>query len=137
MDDKSLDYITDDLIDMFNSKSEKEWNDRWECLVAILVNSAEIAPIDSNGYLQKKPGRIYIRPYIYTYDDSRNGIHIGRDNNAYIMNWNRMAGKVILVQSKYISYRNYNMNTNEYKRFPLYILPNNLKKSYRQLIKNV
>ena len=32
MDDTDLDYVNSDLLDLFNSKSEDEWNRRWDYL---------------------------------------------------------------------------------------------------------
>ena len=135
MDDTDLDYARGDLIDMLNSKSEDEWNRRWDYLRLRLSTNGEIAPKTSYGYLQKKQGRIYIRLYQVSYDKTIKSIHLGKDTDGYIFGWNRKANKVTLGQSKYIRFRDSNLNSKEYVEYPLYILPNDLKKSYRELIK--
>lgn len=135
MDDTDLDYACGDLIDMLNSKSEEEWNRRWDFLRLRLLNKAEIAPKDQFGYLQKKQGRVYIRLYRVSYDKTLKSIHMGKDTDGYIFGWNRKANKVTLGQSKYIRFRDNNLNSKEYDECLLYILPNDLKKSYRELIK--
>ena len=135
MDEESLNYASSNLIDMYNSKSEEEWNKKWDFLRLRLLNKAEIAPKDQLGYLQKKPGRIYIRLYQVSYDHSIYAIHFGKDTNGYILGWNRKANKVVLDQNRYINFRNSNLNDGEFEKQPLYILPNDLKKSYRELIK--
>lgn len=135
MDDTDLDYACGDLIDMLNSKSEEEWNRRWDFLRLRLLNKAEIAPKDQFGYLQKKQGRVYIRLYRVSYDKTLKSIHMGKDTDGYIFGWNRKANKATLGQSKYIRFRDNNLNSKEYDECLLYILPNDLKKSYRELIK--
>ena len=135
MDDRSLDYATSDLIDMLNNKSEEEWNKRWDYLRLRLTNNGEKAPKDQYGYLQKKQGRVYIRLYRVSYDNTIKSMHFGRDTDGYILGWNRRANKVTLGQSRYIRFRDANLNSKEYDEYPLYILPNDLKKSYRELIK--
>lgn len=135
MDDADLNYAVGDLIDMFNSKSEEEWNKRWDYLRLRLTNNGEEAPKDRSGYLQKKPGRVYIRLYQPSYDKTLKPIHFGRDTDGYIMGWNRRADKVTLSQSKYIRFRDSNLDGKKYNEYPLYILPNDLKKSYREIIK--
>lgn len=135
MDDTDLDYAMGYLIDMFNSKSEDEWNKRWDYLRLRLLNKGEIAPKDPYGYLRKKQGRVYIRLYQVSYDMSIKPIHLGRDTDGYMIGWNRRANKVVLSQNRYITFRDKNLNSKEYNEYPLYILPNDLKKSYRELIK--
>lgn len=135
MDDRSLDYVTSDLIDMFDSKSEEEWNKRWDYLRLRLTNNGEKASKDQYGYLQKKQGRVYIRLYQVSYDKTLKSIQLGKDTDGYIFGWNRRANKATLGQSKYIRFRNSNLNSKEYDEYPLYILPNDLKKSYREIIK--
>lgn len=135
MDDTDLDYVRGDLIDMLNSKSEDEWNRRWDYLRLRLSTNGETAPKDQHGYLQKKQGRVYIRLYRVSYDNTIKSIHFGRDTDGYILGWNRRANEVKLGQSKYIRFRDSNFNSKEYDEYPLYILPNDLKKSYRELIK--
>ena len=135
MDDRSLDYATSDLIDMLNSKSEEEWNKRWDYLRLRLTNNGEKAPKDQYGYLQKKPGRVYIRLYHVTYDKTIKPILFGKDTDGYIFGWNRKANKVTLSQNKFVRFRDVDLNSEEYVEYPLYILPNDLKKSYRELIK--
>lgn len=135
MDDTDLDYARGDLIDMLNSKSEDEWNRRWDYLRLRLLNNGETAPKDQHGYLQRKQGRVYVRLYQVLYDHSIYAIHFGKDTNGYILGWNRKANKVVLDQNRYINFRNSNLNDREFKEQPLYILPNDLKKSYRELIK--
>lgn len=135
MDDTDLDYVRGDLIDMLNSKSEDEWNRRWDYLRLRLSTNGETAPKDQHGYLQKKQGRVYIRLYRVSYDNTIKSIHLGKDTDGYIFGWNRRANKVTLGQSRYIRFRDYNLNSKEYVEYPLYILPNDLKKSYRELIK--
>lgn len=136
MDDSALDLLKDDLINMFNSRSEDEWNKRWDILRLKLKNTGEIAPKDRYGHLQKKQGRIYIRLYQVLYDKTLKAIHFGRDTDGYIIGWNKRANKVTLDQNRYIRFRDSNLNSKEYDEYPLYILPNDLKKSYRELIKN-
>ena len=135
MDDTDLDYARGDLIDMLNSKSEDEWNRRWDYLRLRLSTNGETAPKDQHGYLQKKQGRLYIRLYQVSYDKNLKSIHLGKDTDGYIFGWNRRANEVKLGQSKYIRFRDSNFNSKEYDEYPLYILPNDLKKSYRELIK--
>lgn len=135
MDDTDLDYVRGDLIDMLNSKSEDEWNRRWDYLRLRLSTNGETAPKDQHGYLQKKQGRVYIRLYRVSYDNTIKSMHFGRDTDGYILGWNRRANEVKLGQSKYIRFRDSNFNSKEYDEYPLYILPNDLKKSYRELIK--
>lgn len=135
MDDTDLDYVNSDLLDLFNSKSEDEWNRRWDYLRLRLLNNGEIAPKDRFGYLQKKPGRLYIRLYQVSYDKTLKIIHLGKDTNGYIFGWNRRANKVTLSQSRYIRFRDNDLNSNQYDEYQLYILPNDLKKSYKEIIK--
>ena len=135
MDDTDLDYVRGDLIDMLNSKSEDEWNRRWDYLRLRLSTNGETAPKDQHGYLQKKQGRVYIRLYRVSYDNTIKSIHLGKDTDGYIFGWNRRANKVTLGQSRYIRFRDSNLNSKEYDEYPLYILPNDLKKSYREIIK--
>ena len=135
MDDTDLDYVNSDLLDLFNSKSEDEWNRRWDYLRLRLLNNGEIAPKDYRGYLQKKPGRLYIRMYQASYDKTLKIIQLGKDTNGYIFGWNRGANKVILNQSRYIRFRDNYLNSKQYAGYQLYILPNDLKKSYREIIK--
>ena len=135
MDDTDLDYVRGDLIDMLNSKSEDEWNRRWDYLRLRLSTNGETAPKDQHGYLQKKQGRVYIRLYRVSYDNTIKSMHFGRDTDGYILGWNRRANEVKLGQSKYIRFRDSHFNSKGYDEYPLYILPNDLKKSYRELIK--
>lgn len=135
MDDTDLDYARGDLIDMLNSKSEDEWNRRWDYLRLRLLNNGETAPKDQYGYLQKKQGRVYIRLYQVSYDKTIKPIHLGKDTDGYIFGWNRRTNKVTLEQNRYIRFRDSNLNSKEYDEYPLYIIPNDLKKSYREIIK--
>lgn len=135
MDEESLNYASSNLIDMYNSKSEEEWNKKWDFLRLRLSTNGEIVPKDQHGYLQKKQGRVYIRLYQISYGKTIKSIHLGRDTDGYIFGWNRRANKVTLGQSRYIRFRDSNLNSKEYDEYPLYILPNDLKKSYRELIK--
>ena len=135
MDEESLNYASSDLMDMYNSQSEEEFIERWKFLKLRLINKAEVVPKDQHGYLQKKQGRVYIRLYQVSYDHSIYAIHFGKDTNGYILGWNRKANKVVLDQNRYINFRNSNLNDREFKEQPLYILPNDLRKSYRELIK--
>lgn len=135
MDDTDLDYARGDLIDMLNSKSEDEWNRRWDYLRLRLLTNGETVPKDQHGFLQKKQGRVYIRLYQVSYDKTLKSMHFGRDTDGYILGWNRRFNKVALGQSRYIRFRDSNLNSKEYDEYPLYILPNDLKKSYREIIK--
>lgn len=134
MNDTDLDYVSGDFIDMLNSNSEDEWRMRCDCLKLRLLNNGEIAPIDHKGYLRKKRGRLYIRIYHPRYNKTQTTLHFGDDLNTYILGWNIRYDRVVFAKSMYIRFGEDELNDKEYDDCPLYILPDDLKKSYREII---
>lgn len=134
IDDSTLDLLNDDLMDIFNSKSEDEWDKRWDALKFKIETTAELAPMDKKGYLIRKVGRLYIR--IPQYADyhvySPKSIQLGRDNNGYVIIWNRSTNRAHIKKSKHLNFKNELIKN--YIKYPLYILPDDLKKSYREII---
>lgn len=136
MDDTELDYAAGDLMDMFNSKSTDEWRMRCDYLKLRLSNNGKIAPMDHKGHLRKKQGELYIRMY-HLRHSKHITLHFGDDSNTYILGWNKMYNRIEFGKSIYIRFEDDELNDKEYDDCPLYILPDDLKKSYREIIKKL
>ena len=137
IDDTELDYAKSDLWDIFNSKTEEEFNKRVEFLETRLRNSAELAPWDNKGYLVRKTGTKYIR--IAWWDNEISGIRkffFGTDKCPYEMFWHARH-RVECRKAKHIDILEYPIwpktRVDDYDKYPLYILPKNLNDSYIKL----
>lgn len=121
-----------DLESILNSKNLVEFENTINA-IRKMVEKSKKAQYDNRGYIILKNDEVYIQIF-------EDRIHIGEiTDSGYDLGWNPIEKTPYIVQDPAILWTNRPIKPdghNLYNRYPLYILPKTLKKSYKKIIEN-
>jgi hypothetical protein len=121
-----------DLEMALNSKNFVEFQNTINA-IRKMVEKSKKAQYDKRGYILLKNDEVYIQVF-------KDRIHIGETTDSgYDLGWNPIEKTPYIVQDPAILWTNRPIKPdgyNLYSKYPLYILPKTLKKSYKKIIEN-